>query len=339
MALDVKITKQLNDFKLELEFKSFNERISILGVSGAGKSMALKCIAGLETPDYGHIILNDKCLFDSNQKINLSPQERKVGYLFQQYALFPHMSVYENIEFVCKDKAKITKYISMFQLEGLETQLPKNISGGQKQRVALARMFAYEPDVLLLDEPFSALDSHLKDRLYQELLLYLDEFKSDVIIVTHDKDEAFALCEKMIVLKNGKNLSNALDVVDLYKKPNTIAIAKILGCRNFSCIEIIDSYTINAIDWGIIINLKDEVPLYTTHIGLYDTSFTFSQAGYKIIQNSIISKATNFDIKFMFKEDKEMLNYSCLKQLYIEGSQISIIENELLFFNESNNNY
>ena len=176
MALEVDITKKLDGFFMHMQFRAEREIFAILGASGCGKSMTLKCIAGIEKPDEGRIVLDGKVLFDSEKKINLPPQKRKVGYMFQDYALFPHMNVVQNIEEGMRkrpDRCRTESLIRQFQLEGLEKKIPGQLSGGQKQRVAMARMLAAEPELILLDEPFSALDTYLKWQLEQEMYKHL----------------------------------------------------------------------------------------------------------------------------------------------------------------------
>ena len=198
MALYVDIEKDLSSFTLKSKFEQENGVLGFLGESGSGKSMTLKCIAGLENPSRGKIILNNRVLFDSEKKINLSAQERKVGFLFQNYALFPHMTVVENIELGLsnlqkEERNKITKeYIKRLCLEGLENRYPWQLSGGQQQRVALARALAPSPDILLLDEPFSALDYHLRGNMERELINILNDYHGDVIFVTHDREERYS---------------------------------------------------------------------------------------------------------------------------------------------------
>lgn len=161
MSLEVRIRRTLRDFSLETAFTTSDGVLGILGASGCGKSMTLRCIAGVETPDEGRIVLNGRVLFDSAAGVNLPPRQRRVGYLFQSYALFPHMTVEENIACALgweKDRKKragtIASLVGRFRLEGLEKRYPGQLSGGQQQRVALARILAYEPEALLLDEPF-----------------------------------------------------------------------------------------------------------------------------------------------------------------------------------------
>lgn len=208
MTLYVKIFKHLAEFDLNVEFEVDQKAMGLMGASGSGKSMTLKCIAGIETPDYGKIILNNKVLFDSEKKINLPIQKRNVGYLFQNYALFPNMSVKENIACGLKThkvesiEEKIDSALKQFHIYELKNRYPNQLSGGQKQRVALARLVAYDPDVLLFDEPFSALDEDLKEGLMKELKPILSMDKP-VIFVSHNKEEVQYLCERKYKIKQG----------------------------------------------------------------------------------------------------------------------------------------
>ena len=207
MALEVDITKKLDGFFMHMQFRAEQEIFAILGASGCGKSMTLKCIAGIEKPDEGRIVLDGKVLFDSEKKINLPPQKRKVGYMFQDYALFPHMNVVQNIEAGMgkrPDRSRTESLIRQFQLEGLEKKIPGQLSGGQKQRVAMARMLAAEPELILLDEPFSALDTYLKWQLEQEMYKHLKEAGKPVIFVSHNRDEVYRLCDTVSCMNRGK---------------------------------------------------------------------------------------------------------------------------------------
>jgi molybdate transport system ATP-binding protein len=175
-VFEVNIKRKLPGFTLDVSFCANQEILAILGPSGSGKTMTLQCIAGLTEPDEGYIKLNDKILFNSISKINLTPQMRKVGFVFQNYALFPHISVYDNIAFGIRHlpkseiKERIFNLLNKMNINELAYRYPKQLSGGQQQRVALARAIAPEPDILLLDEPFSALDTQVKERLEIELL-------------------------------------------------------------------------------------------------------------------------------------------------------------------------
>lgn len=207
--LEVQIYKKLAEFDLDVSFQVDDNILGLMGASGSGKSMTLKCIAGIETPDQGRIVLNGRVLFDSEKKINVPIQKRNVGYMFQSYALFPNMNVYENISVGLRArKVKdvdivVQKVMQQFRIFELASRYPKQLSGGQRQRVALARLMAYEPDVLLLDEPFSALDEDLKKDLLQEFKSEL-QISKPVIFVSHDKEEVNYLCDLKYKIKQGE---------------------------------------------------------------------------------------------------------------------------------------
>ena len=207
--LEVQIYKKLAEFDLDVSFQVNDNILGLMGASGSGKSMTLKCIAGIETPDHGRIVLNNRVLFDSEKKINVPIQKRNVGYMFQSYALFPNMNVYENISVGLKArKVKdvdivVQKVMQQFRIRELASRYPKQLSGGQRQRVALARLIAYEPDLLLLDEPFSALDEDLKEDLLWELKSEL-QISKPVIFVSHNKEEVNELCDLKYKIKQGE---------------------------------------------------------------------------------------------------------------------------------------
>ena len=207
--LVVQIYKKLAEFDLDVSFQVEDNILGLMGASGSGKSMTLKCIAGIETPDQGRIVLNDRVLFDSEKKINIPIQKRNVGYMFQSYALFPNMDVYENISVGLRARkvkdvdVVVRKVMKQFQISELVSRYPKQLSGGQRQRVALARLMAYEPDVLLLDEPFSALDEDLKEDLLRELKSEL-QISKPVVFVSHNKEEVNELCDFKYKIKQGE---------------------------------------------------------------------------------------------------------------------------------------
>lgn len=213
MYLEVDIYKKLNEFDLDVHFKINEICLGVMGPSGSGKSMTLKCIAGIETPDSGRIVLDGRVLYDSEKHINLSPQERNIGYMFQNYALFPNMTVYDNIAspLVARRLDKNIIHDSVIQLmkdlhiEGLEKRYPRQLSGGQKQRVALARLLIYNAEVILLDEPFSAMDEDLKGELLKEMKIRLDAYHRPVVFVSHNKDEIKALSHEIYIIKKGRN--------------------------------------------------------------------------------------------------------------------------------------
>ena len=278
--LKVNIQKKLKEFDLDVDFELKKGSLGILGPSGCGKSMTLKSIAGIVNPDSGIISLstdNETVYFDSSNKINLKPQNRNVGYLFQNYALFPNMTVEENIGIgVSKEnRAKtVPEMIKRFHLEGLEKRYPRQLSGGQQQRVALARIMAYGPDVILLDEPFSAMDTFLKEQLRLELLNCLNDFDGFSIMVTHDRDEAFQFCDELIVLDNGKIIAKG-DTYEVFENPQKVQVARLTGCKNISKVEIIDEHHVRSLDWGLEFEVSKEVSPNITHMGIRAHDFAF----------------------------------------------------------------
>ena len=273
--LKVNIQKELKEFDLDVDFELKSKRLGILGPSGCGKSMTLKSIAGIVNPDNGFISLNDTVYFDSSNKTNLKPQKRNVGYLFQNYALFPNMTVEENIAIGLGkdcDKNHLYEIIKRFHLNGLEKRYPRQLSGGQQQRVALARIMAYGPDVILLDEPFSAMDAFLKEQLRIELVNLLRDFDGFSIMVTHDRDEAFQFCDELIVLDKGKVIAKG-DTYEIFENPGKVQVARLTGCKNISEVEIIDDYHLKALDWGVTFEVAEKISSSITHIGIRAHSF------------------------------------------------------------------
>lgn len=272
MSLIVNIEKKLKNFTLKVNFETKDSCLGILGPSGCGKSMTLKCIAGIVTPEKGYIELNGKVLFDSAKKINLPPQQRKVGYLFQNYALFPNMTVYDNIGAGIKARKRekhsiIQKFIHDLRLEGLEDQYPNKLSGGQQQRVALARMLAYEPDVLLFDEPFSAMDSYLKEELQIQLQELLEKYHGDAILVTHSRDEVYRFCKELMLLDGGSVLEQG-KTKEVFAFPKKVQTARLTGCKNISRAMKRSENRIEALDWGQVLTVNAPIPRNLTHIGI-----------------------------------------------------------------------
>lgn len=272
MGLQVDIKKRMGDFSLEVSFHIGIETMALLGASGCGKSMTLKCIAGIETPDEGKIILDDRILFDSDKKINLPPRERRIGYLFQNYALFPNMTTEQNIGIGVNlpkaQKQKIVKEkMKAFYLEGLEKKKPHQLSGGQQQRVALARIIASEPDIIMLDEPFSALDSYLRWQLEQEMLEVIEAYQKPTLFVSHNRDEVYRICNRIGVMNTGK-LEVDNEKKELFKNPKTISAALLTGCKNFSRIERINNHTVLALDWQVTLNTEAIVLDEVSYVGI-----------------------------------------------------------------------
>lgn len=272
MMLEVEITKKLRQFSLELTFQGERGCLGILGPSGCGKSMTLKSIAGIVKPDSGHVAVGDRILYDSDKKINIKPQMRKVGYLFQNYALFPNMTVEQNIGCGLEKKdrlreEKIKKMIDRFQLQGLEKSYPGRLSGGQQQRVALARILAYEPEVLLLDEPFSAMDAYLKEGLRLQLAKVIESYEGVTVLVTHDRDEAYQLCSQILLLQDGKVLEQGWTRT-LFDQPKTAQAARLTGCKNLSRFEKISDYRVRAIDWNVELTTSEKVGNDIRYVGI-----------------------------------------------------------------------
>lgn len=272
MPLTVKIKKRLGSFDLDVDFDAGREVLALLGSSGCGKSMTLKCIAGIEKPDEGFISLDERVLFDSARKIDLPPQKRRVGYLFQQYALFPNMSVWENIAAGVRREdragrdAAVRSMIKSMRLEGIEKSRPAQLSGGQQQRVALARILVNKPALLLLDEPFSALDSYLRWQLELELSDTLRAFPGTSVFVSHDRDEVYRLCGSVCILTGGKSEGKA-GVRELFAAPRTLSACLMTGCKNFSRAEKLDSTHVRALDWGVVLEVKG-VPENAAYVGV-----------------------------------------------------------------------
>ena len=211
MALLVDIEKRLGDFRLDVKLEVGNEVLGLVGNSGCGKSLTLRCIAGIEKPDRGRIVLDGVTLFDSEKHINLTPQKRHTGLMFQNYALFPNMTVRQNIRAgTLRDQQteqerdrKVSDIMDSFGLSALAQHYPRQLSGGQQQRTALARILVSEPRILMLDEPFSALDSELKFRMEKEVREVIDRFGKTTLLVSHDRGEAYRLCSRIAMVHEG----------------------------------------------------------------------------------------------------------------------------------------
>ena len=241
MPLKVNIKKSFKDskkpFQLDCAFEAENELVVFFGPSGAGKTATLQCLAGLNKPDSGNISVNGDTFYDSEKKIDLSPQRRHLGYVFQDYALFPHLSVAQNITFGLKGttkwakRAKVDEMIKLMRLEGLRDSYPSKISGGQRQRVALARALVTEPKILLLDEPLSALDSAVREKLRKDFLNIRNNFDITMILVTHNLEEAYQLGDKIVVFDQGKVLQVGTRD-DVFFRPKNRTVARFVGAKN-----------------------------------------------------------------------------------------------------------
>ena len=218
MLIRVEVQKRLASpgrvFTLEVDFTTTSERLVLFGPSGSGKTLTLQILAGVVTPDEGRIIVGDRVLFDKEKNINIPARHRAIGYVPQDYALFPHLSVTDNVGFGLpsrwvrgpspEDRRRVAEFLGIFELTNLRHGLPQDLSGGQRQRVALARALIRRPSLLLLDEPFSALDALLRAKMRQELLKAQERFAIPLILITHDPEDVAALAETVVVYENGR---------------------------------------------------------------------------------------------------------------------------------------
>jgi molybdate transport system permease protein len=269
----VDIQKRLPSYTLEVAFTAEREPLGILGSSGSGKSMTLRCIAGIETPTSGTIVLNNRILYDSRKGINLPIRDRRVGFLFQNYALFPHLTVAQNIAYGLKGCSRLAKArqiatrLEQMKLLGFGDRYPHQLSGGQQQRVALARALASDPDILLLDEPFSALDTHLRSELEKQLIETLSGYQGLTLFVSHNLEEAYRVCQKLLVLDRGKVVA-AGDKQAIFDRPGSLTVAQLTGCKNYSRIQAIGDREIYAPDWNCTLQTAEPVSSAHTHVGI-----------------------------------------------------------------------
>ncbi len=246
MGIDIDIQKLLPGFTLRVSLTSKAGILVLFGPSGAGKSLTLQCVAGIVRPDSGRIIVTGNTLYDSARGIDLPPQRRRIGYVPQDYALFPHMTVADNIAFGLRThgsssrQREVASLIEMLRLTGLEKRRPRDLSGGQSQRVALARALAVKPDLLLLDEPFSALDAPLRDALRSDLGQVHRELQTGIIFVTHGVAETHVLAQEVAILNEGRVLQMG-PTAKLFREPATLEVARLTGVRNVLAGEVVES--------------------------------------------------------------------------------------------------
>lgn len=339
MSLYVNIKKVMdNNFTLDVEFSAHNEITALLGASGCGKSMTLKCIAGIEEPDEGTIVLDGRVLFDSEKKINLSPQKRKVGYLFQNYALFPNMTVEENIGIgvsASKEERKrvVREKIKAFYLEGLEKKRPHQLSGGQQQRVALARIMASEPDIIMLDEPFCALDSYLKWQLEQKIIDSLSSFQGTVLFVSHNRNEVYRFANTIAVISDGK-VEVVSEKGSLFTAPKKLSAALLTGCKNISRVERLSDYTLKAIDWNLILHTGSLIAEDIKYVGIraHYLEYTEKDDSHNVMTCEVVKVIENpFSYIIMLKnknsnkdDENSLIRWETDKHIWREISQKGI---------------
>ncbi len=326
LRLSVELKKQLKRFSLDVAFEARQGCLGILGPSGCGKSMTLKSIAGITAPDSGRIALQyaqgeaagGRVLYDSSLRINEKPQARRVGYLFQNYALFPNMTVKQNIMTgltarwarravggrrpavlsSAERQERVAGLMKRLRLEGLEGSYPAQLSGGQQQRAALARILAYEPEVMLLDEPFSAMDTYLREGLRLELLEVLKEYDGISILVTHDRDEAYQLCPRLLLMDQGRVLA-AGDAKMLFHAPGSCQAARLTGCKNISRIQRLGGCRLRAIDWkGLELTADRPIGQEITAVGIRAHEFHPAQEGAAEVNMIRVERPTVSEMPF-----------------------------------------
>jgi molybdate transport system permease protein len=281
-GLFVNLKKQLPGFTLDAQLEANGQPLGLLGTSGSGKSMTLRCIAGLDSPNQGRIVLNGRVLFDSQRRINIPSRQRRIGFVFQNYALFPHLTIVQNIGFGLQDlpklerRQRISKYMEMMQLQGLENRYPEQISGGQQQRVALARALAIHPEALLLDEPLSALDTYLRSRIERLLSETLSTYEGVTLFVTHKLEEAYRICHNLLILSQGKIIADDTKET-IFERPPSFEVAQVTECKNFSTARMIEPQKIKALDWGCTLQVVEPIPDGLTYVGIRAHHFTFPQ--------------------------------------------------------------
>ena len=273
-TLSVTLTKHLPNFTLDVSFSADEQPLGLLGGSGAGKSMILRCLAGIETPDAGRIVLNGRVLFDSEAGINVPICDRNIGILFQNYALFPHLTIAQNVAFGLHQKLPpeqiqeiVTQQLSAVHLETFAERYPHELSGGQQQRVALARALASQPEVLLLDEPFSALDTHLRDQIERQLIDRLQDYQGVTLLVTHNLDEAYRVCHQLLVLDGGTTIAHG-PKHNIFEHPQTVSVAQLTGCKNISPALTHGPNQIEARHWQCVLQTVEPVSSNLTQIGI-----------------------------------------------------------------------
>lgn len=273
LSLRVTLTKHLPSFTLDISFSTDRQPLGLLGASGAGKSLILRCIAGIETPDAGRIVLNGRVLFDAEAGIDVPICDRNIGILFQNYALFPHLTIAQNVAFGLQHRppeqlqTTVAQQLAAVRLEALAERYPHELSGGQQQRVALARALASQPEVLLLDEPFSALDTHLRDQIERQLINCLQTYQGITLLVTHNLEEAYRVCHQLLVLENGTAIAHG-PKHHIFEQPRNVSVAQLTGCKNFSPALVHSANQIEARHWQCFLHIVEPLPQNLTQIGI-----------------------------------------------------------------------
>ncbi|HKV04665.1 MAG TPA: sulfate/molybdate ABC transporter ATP-binding protein [Candidatus Acidoferrales bacterium] len=273
MPLEIQIAKKLPDFALDMAFTAGEAPLGILGPSGAGKTMLLRCVAGLERPDRGRIALDGRILLDTERRILVPARDRRVGMLFQHYALFPHCTVAENVAFGLRhlprveQEQRVTALLDRAHIGDLRQRYPRDLSGGEQQRAALARALAIQPEALLLDEPLSALDTHLRSQMETQLQETFAAYRRPALLVTHNIEEAYRLGEQLLVLSRGRVAAFG-PKEEVFRRPPSLEVARLTGCKNFSRARAISENQVEALDWGCRLRVTQSTSRSAAHIGI-----------------------------------------------------------------------
>lgn len=284
MPLELQIEKQLPEFTLDAAFRADDDApLAILGPSGAGKTMLLRCIAGLERPDRGRIALDGRVIFDSTRKIDVPARSRRVGLLFQHFALFPHRTVAGNLSFGLRHlpdaerESRIAAVTRQTHIAGLEHRYPRELSGGEQQRVALARALAIDPEALMLDEPLSSLDTHLRSQIESQLQQTFSEYRRPSLLVTHSMEEAYRLCRRLVVLSRGR-IAACGDMEEIFRRPPNAEVARLTGCKNISRIKPAANGQMEAVDWGCRVRIADAAVSAPAYAGIRAHHIDFAES-------------------------------------------------------------
>lgn len=296
VGLEFEAERQLENFTLGVAFNAGKGAVGLLGPSGAGKSMTLRMIAGVSTPERGRIVLNGRVLFDSASKRNVPAARRRIGVVFQDYALFPHLTVAENVGFglfhLSKEERneRVDRELASMQIRELANRFPREISGGQRQRVAIARCMAISPDALLLDEPFAALDPHLRRQTEEQLRRTLADFGGTVVFVTHDMEEAFRFCTDLLVLDQGNVIASG-PKHQLFENPRTVAAARLTGCKNIVSASAVDSNRVSVPAWDCELLTTSAIDGGLTHVGYrsHQVRFVSENCGENVFPAWVVS--------------------------------------------------
>lgn len=345
MSLYVNFKKKLRDFEINAELNMKDSKLiyGILGSSGCGKSMTLKCIAGIEEPDSGEIVLGSDTLYNDKLRVNIPARKRKIAYLFQNYALFPHMNVEDNILISVKkidDKIKSTyeNLLNILHIAHLRKSYPKMLSGGESQRVALARIIMSNPNMIILDEPFSAIDEFLKEKLEIELISLLNSLNIPILMVSHSREEVYRCCDYIYVIDKGKIVDKGY-TKEVFDKPKTVASAKITGCKNIFNAKVISDNEIYIKKLDIKLNLSMNIPGNIRAVGIRahylspkEERNTVAELECKnpIMLNDMFENIIVFDKDIWWKSSKNEYRYDTIKdiptKLYINEEALILLE-------------